>query len=242
MRRYSDVQGHRQSASELNRIARRLLLDVRLYESEHHRVDHELADAELARAIARTILTADPKRRWRASDLRELKRLLVEAHLEIVLDEIVDSAADHHIVDDLFDQGIADDSNLGDAVGLDEATILHWIESDRQARALKLAELVPYALTGDQGASLFWSPLALAIVRAAPEPIAVLCVFESRFYNGVSRGPFYLRLERRLALVDTLRDDRDLAVRRWASDARRRLEDMISRWQERDRERESRFE
>ena len=250
MRQFSDAQDKRPPAPEFDRIARRLLVDVRLYESEQHRVDHELAalaqaqfpDAELARGIARAILAADRQQRWKARDLQELKKLLVDFHLEIVLDELVGEEADGQTLDNLFDHRFADDSNLGDAVALDEPTILRWIEHDPQTRALKLAELVPYAITDDQGASLSWSPLALAIVSAAPEPVAILSAIEERFHSGVSTGPFYLRYERRLPLIEVLLTSRDATVRKWASDTRERLKLMIARWQERERDRDSQFE
>lgn len=250
MRRFGDAQDKRPSAPELEEAARKLLVDVRLYDSDRDRVDHELAqlarslfpDVALARGIARAMSLAERDKRWRARDLHELKKLLIDAHLEIVLDELVATGTDDHMLDGLFDHRLADDSNIGDVDILDEATILRWIGRDPQARALKLAALVPYAVTGDQGASLSWSPLALAIVSAAPDAVPVLAAFEERFYSGASSGPFYLRFERRLPLIDTLLNDREPSVRNWARETRKRLEEMIERWQEREREGDSLFE
>lgn len=250
MRRLSDAQDKRPPAPELDRIARQLLLDSRLYDSDGHRVDYELGelarslfpDAGLASGIIRVMLAAANEQRWNAGDLLELKKLLVTTHLEVVLDELVACAVDDHILDGLFDQRFSDDSNLGNSPTLDESTILAWIERDPQARALKLAELVPYAITTNGGNSLSWSSLALAIVSAADDPVAVLTTFAERFYSGVSTGPFYLRYERRLPLIDTLMNDRDPAVRNWARDTRKRLEHVIAHWQKREREEDSRFE
>lgn len=250
MRRFNDAQNKRPRHQEFDRIARRLLVDARLYESEGHRVDHELAglaralfpDAELAHGIASAIVTADREQRWKARDLHELKKLLIEHHLQVVLDDFVAVDADDNLLDGLFDHRFADDSNLDGTPTLDKALILNWIGQDLQIRALKLASLVPYAISADQGASLSWSPLALAIMEAAPDPTAVLAEFESRFYSGVSTGPFYLRFERRLPLIDVLIEHQNPRVRSWARETRVRLEKSIKVWQDRERDEDSRFE
>jgi len=120
MRRFADAQDKRPPPSELDEAARRLLVDVRLYEGEGHRIDYELAglarallpDAELARDIARSIMAANRGHHTRARDLNELVKLLIEIHLEVVLDELVAGAAEDFKLDSLFEHRFAEDSNL----------------------------------------------------------------------------------------------------------------------------------
>ena len=250
MRRFGDAQDGRPSTPELDPAARRLLADSRLYELEHDRIDHELAglarpllpDAELARAIARAILTADRSGRRHLPRLSDLKRLLIESNLEVALNEFVLADEEFGRIDGIFSTRFSDDSRLGEVVQLDEEIVLRWMEGDPQVRAPKLARLVPYATTADDGASLSWSPLAMAIVRAAPDPSAILKTFEDRFYSGVSTGPFYLRFVRRMSLIDQLRSDPDPVIRRWAAQTGTRLEKLIAQGQQQERDQESLFE
>jgi hypothetical protein len=113
---------------------------------------------------------------------------------------------------------------------------------DAQARALKVAHLVRYTVKDEDSGELRWSALALALVRLVPEPAVVLRAFEQRFFTGAGWGPFSLRFVRRRSLVATMLVDDDPRVRAWAREAGPRLEESIRRWDDRDRDRDSRFE
>jgi len=89
---------------------------------------------------------------------------------------------------------------------------------------------------------LRWSGLALALVRLAPDPAAMLRAFEQRFFTGAGWGAFSLRFVRRRPLVAAMLVDDDPRVRAWAREAGPRLEESIRRWDDADRDRDSRFE
>lgn len=250
MRRSCDAQDNRHPSSEFDRVSRRLLVDVRVYKSDRQRNDHELAelarslfpDEVLAQGVVLAIVAADRERRWNALDLHELKKLLIDHHLRVVLDALAYGDTHGHARNSLLDSRFADESNLDGVAGLDQSLILSWIAEDPQSRAIKLAALVPYAVSMDHGVSLSWFPLALAIVDAAPDPIVVLDGFERRFYTGVSTGPFYLRFERRLPLVDAFLRHQNPALRKWARETRAKLEASIKHSQDRERSDDSLFE
>lgn len=250
MRLYGDRSQGTTITPVLLAVARRLLADTRLYEGERQRTDYELQemaqlllpDHKLARIISRNIVATSREDRWRLSEFVELKKLLVSKHLEISLDEFLGATDDEFILDGVFSREFADDLQLGgNATYLNEAIVLRWISANPQVRAERIAGVIPYAMPqADRG--LTWDPLALAVVDAAPNRVPVLQSFERRFYSGTSSGPFYLRFVRQLPLIDALVTDRDPAVRNWARETRENLESYIKSGQEREDERDSRFE
>ena len=249
-RRHSDQQENRPAGSELECVQRSLLVDPRCYAVSSHRIDHEatalarelMPDQELARGVARALKASSSADVRLPDDFAELTELLVETHLKVVLDEFVDPSVNDLLSDGLFSQRFDDDSNLAASDRLDRTVVLDWIGADPQPRALKLAGLIPYAVSNDGGASLSWSPLALALIENAFDPVTVLSRFHARFYTGSSTGPFYLRVERRLPLIDTMVQHPRKTVRAWARTTRNEMEATIARWQESEAGRSSVFE
>ena len=111
-----------------------------------------------------------------------------------------------------------------------------------EERANRLAELIPYTAREAEDGPIVWSPFALALIDTAPDPVPDLHRFERKFFTGTSSGPFSGRFVRRRPLVAAMREHSDVRVRTWARKAGKALEENIWRWDEHDRERESRFE
>jgi hypothetical protein len=136
----------------------------------------------------------------------------------------------------------SDVDGSGEALALDESVVRAWVAGDAQARAEKLASILPYTTQVENDGSLEWSNLARMLIDIAPDPLPVLNAFRERFFTGVGSGPFSLRFVRRRPLVATMLTHHDPRIRTWARETGDELERDIVRWDERDRERESRFE
>lgn len=257
MRIHGDRQAKREVAPELVDIARKLLVDRRCYAADRDRADHEMA--RLARLVFRTeqgaatavgicrALRSLRRDYWSGSDFDELARVLMKSHPRIVLDEIVATAKTllrRDLASVFFGGALADiDDHSGRAaLDLDEDVLLAWAAEAPQARAVQLAGLVPYAETLEGGGALGWSSAALALIKVAPDPVPLLSAFESRFFEGVSSGPFSSRYGRRLPMVTGLKTHADRRIRNWARDAEERLHRSIEQWDKIDRDHDSRFE
>lgn len=258
MRAVGDKQLDRPLAPELIAIAKKLLTDVRCYEADRNRTDHELA------GLARRVFAAEPgpdtstaicralrrvagsKEYWRRQEMDELAKVLMTTHARVVLDEIVltaNSDGRRDLAGVFFGGWSADaDHHEGrEQVAIDRELVRAWVSVDSQARAERLADLVPYTATGATG-DFGWSSIALELIEAAPDPIRVLHTFENRFWTGVSSGPFSSRYVRRRPLVAALADHRDRRVRNWARETAEAIEARIKHYDAMDRETDSRFE
>lgn len=250
MRAYADRQDKRPVASALMDVARRLVIDTRVYRSDRQHADFEvgyvakllLPDESLARQIAQRMVAANQEDHWYTRDFSELKKLIIEHHLLVALDEFVEGAEGGRILDGVFGNAFSDDDSIGEsAAQLDLAVVRRWIVDDPQRRAELLAEVIPYAVR-DEGGAFAWSPVALAILDLAPDRIRVLDALADRFYSGVSSGPFYLRFVRRLPMIEALLADPDAKVRQWARERRAGLRIAIAHEQKRERAKDSSFE
>jgi hypothetical protein len=159
-----------------------------------------------------------------------------------VLDEILGTDTNDYLVGRFFGGFLRDDDDLIEAKRtFNEEVALEWVAEDPAARAPRLAKFVPYALPTESGA-FTWSPLARKLMALAPDPVAVLKAFGSRFWSGGGSGPISNRFIRRRPLVAEFMDDPDPLKRAWARETSRVLEDCIQRWDEHDRDRATRFE
>jgi hypothetical protein len=254
MRFYGDRTDNRAIDPALIALGRRLLADRRSYGPDVERQDHgvrEIASTILrgdgsldaARAIATALREGSADRRRYARDFRQLCALLMERFPTIALDEIVGREdVDDSLAEQFFDRASDDDGRVGADDTEKDAPILAWVEQDPATRAQRIAKFAPYFIKDNGTDALRWSPIALALVDSAPDPVSVLEAFERRFFSGAGWGPISLRFVRRRPMVFAFADHRDPRVRSWARAAAERLEDSIKRWDDRDRAGDSRFE
>ena len=178
----------------------------------------------------------------RGQGFSDLAALIMARYPLIVFEEIVEKSADKDLIH-LFFREIAndDDEKVGEPK-IDVAKLLEWVKQDPQARALKIAHVVSYAVRDGSDEQLRWSAIAQFLIDVAVDPVPVLRAFEQRFWVGAGWGPISLRFTRRRPLVTTMLQHRDHRVRTWAREANLKLEENIRRWDEMDRNSDSRFE
>ena len=253
MRCFGDRQDKVAIAPELIELARRILADPSSYAQPDGRLGHDLeeifsiaAAGEGGAAVARQVCRALRNERLSNSGARGVGKLceaLLRRFPAVVLDEIVPSEMPEPQVERFFGGPFRDDDgDNADKARLDPEIALGWVAADPDRRAVRLARYVPYCVGASDGGGLVWSELALKLIDAAPDPVAVLHAFEHRFWSGSSTGSFSTRFVRRRPLVAAMLDHAERRVRNWAREAGERLEADIRSWDERDRRDESRFE
>lgn len=235
-------------------LGRSFLTDRRTYTAQVAREDHGLTDIAkfalkgdkgeaTAVAICRALRHEDKGNRHSLRDFEQLSALVMKRHPRAVLDEIVDKTDDEYLVGQFFGGWSRNDEDFDAAAsGLDYATMLAWVGEDPAGRAVKLAYFIPYAEREPETGTLRWTQIARNLVDIAPDPVAVLQLFEQRFFTGSGSGSFALRFVRRRPLVAAFTHHPDNRIAGWASAASVRLEKSILRWDEADRDQDSRFE
>ncbi|NKJ43190.1 hypothetical protein [Novosphingobium sp. SG720] len=254
MRIFADRTDNRTVDPALIALGRTFLCDPQSYSNDLERHGHELAQ------IARTVLVGKDatdaagrvcatlrslaRGKYRSyRDFHELCTLLMNRFPAVVLDEIVGQEVNDYLVEQFFGGRHADDDGRdGSGDKLDNETLLAWVAEAPEKRSVRVAELVPYFVKDATSDTLRWTPIALSLVDASPDPAAVLLRFERRFLSGAGWGPFSQRFVRRRPLVAALADHRDPQVRAWSRAAGERLEQSIRDWDARDHDLGSRFE
>lgn len=234
-------------------LGREVLADSRVYGLDDRHNDHglvEIAEAVFAAGgaepVARAICVATRERAgndyFSDHEFGELARLVMRRFPRVVLEEIVGKSSNDYLIECyLGDRSDDDDTGQTEAEIAQEA-VLAWVAEDPQARAVKIAHVVRYTVNDSQTDMKAWSPIALAIIALAPDPAAVLRAFENRFFTGAGWGPVSLRFVRRRPLVEAMIGHDDPRVQLWARRASENMEESIKRWDERNRESDSRFE
>lgn len=254
MRIFGDRSDKREVDPALIALGRRFLADPRSFAEKNASADHGIATiakvalagegaTDTARAICRALHDEPSSNGYHIHEFDKVCGLLMKSFPRIVLDEIVGQDARRGFMARFFGGHVRNDNDTSEAkIGFDEAVALQWVSEAPETRAPLLAELVPYTRKGVESDVLEWSPFALALIEAAADPLPVLRNFERRFFTGSGSGPFSARFVRRRPLVAAMRSHSDARVRNWARAAGQTLEESIVRWDERDRDRESRFE
>ncbi|MFZ5707654.1 MAG: hypothetical protein ACOY5R_20535 [Pseudomonadota bacterium] len=255
MRIFGDRSDKRDIDPALIALGRRLLADPRTYAEDHANEDHRIAsiakaaltgegDAEAAAAVCRALRRRPSSNSYYGREYNKLCSFLMRSFPRVVLDEIVGHREHSGLAARFFARHVdVDHDSNQQEIGFDEAIALKWVGEAPENRAPLLAELVSYyKRADDETGVLEWSTFAVALIDAAPDPIPVLRNFEQRFFTGSATGPFSARFVQRRPLVAAMLSHGDVRVRNWARAAGQALEENIVRWDERDRERESRFE
>lgn len=255
MRIYGDRSDKRAVDLALVELGREFLADERTYSEQSAREDYALAtianvclmggEAEKAAAATCRALRDDSSgENYYKSEFDKVCRLLMERFPRIVLDEVVAHDVRRGLASRFFGGHVRNDvdGRRKSAPRFDEDVALAWVLEDAASRAAILSELVPYTAQDEESGLLTWSPFAMKLIEAPDDPVPVLRIFETRFFTGSSSGPFSARFVRRRPLVAAMRAHDDVRVRNWAREAAKRLEENIRQWDERDRDRESRFE
>lgn len=139
---------------------------------------------------------------------------------------------------------------------ISDTVLLNWAMERPKERFLQLAEVIQIWVCeeGSQASDdldatireLSWAPIALRLVHEAPNPLAVLSVYRSRFRPSGWGGSLAEILRNRLPLLDRFFNDPDERIARWARDAKDSLETEIEearqRESDRDRDLHERFE
>ncbi|QFI38802.1 hypothetical protein FR932_13545 [Moritella marina ATCC 15381] len=121
---------------------------------------------------------------------------------------------------------------------------LEWCDKNPEDRYLKLASIITPDRSTEQ--SIEWTPLAIELLKNAPEPIKVLDEYSSNLYPTSWTGSRAQILESKLPLFDVLiihiRDE----VSAWATDKKTQWQDLIKneylKESEREKETSERFE
>jgi hypothetical protein len=134
-------------------------------------------------------------------------------------------------------------SNALDGVPMEE--ILRWCDERPAVRYPTISRAVSYQ-TASSERGVEWTPLAIEMLKRAPEPLAVLKAFVKRFSPKSWSGSLAAILETRLGLLDRLVELKNSALEDYATEIRPKLVRDIAqtrKWEdERDSVRDERFE
>ncbi|MBV1687444.1 hypothetical protein KRR38_07075 [Novosphingobium sp. G106] len=254
MRIFGDRGDQRGIDPALLALGRKFLVDQRTYVEENTKEDHGIAtiarvslvgeSAALAAAAVCRALRGEPgSESYYSREYDTLCGVLMKSFPRVVLDEIVAHKARRGLAARFFGGHVRNDDDIDQAkIVFDETVALAWVLDAPADRAPMLAELVPYSRKVEETGLLEWSSFALALIAAAPDPVPTLVNFGRRFFTGSGSGPFSARFVRRRPLVAVMLTHDDVRVRNWARSTSQALEESILRWDERDRDHESRFE
>lgn len=254
MRIFGDQQDKNSIDDQITRVAQKILTDPRSYSQEMHTHGHDLKiiascalgpdnSKHLAQSICHTIMSVFGERHQSPQGFESVFNFITKRHPEAVLDAIILGKAPDPIVEAfLFGNARHKDDEEKSQISIGDDFLIKWAKEDPAIRAPRLARFIPYSRPASDTGSLSWSPLALDLIAAAPCPVEILRAFEFRFGLGAGWGPFSARFVRCRPLVAAMLEHPDLNIRTWARMAGRSLEASITRWDERDRAADTRFE
>jgi hypothetical protein len=130
-----------------------------------------------------------------------------------------------------------------DAVPDDE--ILGWCQKNPETRYAAMARAVSF-FANAKDAPMQWSPIALMMLDAAPNPTAILEIFIDRFSPRSWSGSRAAIIESRARLLEALTDHPNVSIAAMAIEKQPALQAAVERERrsetERDQERDERFE
>lgn len=144
---------------------------------------------------------------------------------------------------DSFDDPSDRRKNPLDAIADEE--LMNWCLEGEQSRYAAIARAISFFRAGEDK-PIEWTPLALQILRNAPDTVPIFEIFFDRFSPRSWSGSRAAIMESRLPLLDGLQTLGNSAIIALASRKRSEFQASIARqreWEnERDRERDERFE
>lgn len=203
------------------------------------------SDEPIAKGICRNLRAALSSYETHGWNYQKLVRFLASEFPEAVLDELVEHGKmgrgfRREMFATLRDEGACIFSEA------DMTKVLAWVNISPTIRAPKLAKAIGYFHQNKDEKTLEWTPLALALMGASPNPEAVLDIFFERFQPSSWSGSRADIMENRMSLLRALEKHSVLAIQGWAKKAIPELQKQIKatrEWEEQhDRERDERFE
>lgn len=256
MRFYSDRDQEKEHPPELIDAGRRLLAEV-VFSGGDNMQDHHLKSianvcllgpdgSVAARSLCELIRQGFADYRFRVYGYENLLKSIFRLQSAVALDVFFGSGpqadgADFDVDD--FDSPSDRRMNPLDGVPVDE--MLQWCDVRPDQRYPIIAHAVSYNASTKEG-GVEWTPLALEMIKRAPEPVAVLKTFVSRFSPTSWSGSRAAIVESRLPLLDQLGSVKNSGIAEFVAQARSQVVEEVTRmreWEnERDSARDERFE
>ena len=256
MRLHSDQHKKKDPSSELIDAGRELLsspdFSVRDNSYDHHL--HTIANVCLSGvegSVATRLLCERIKQEYKDSTFRvynhhQLLESIFRLQPRIALDVFLGGAPQS----DSFDfRGIALDAlsdrrkNPLDEIPIEE--MFRWCDEKPAERYPAISRIVSYQNTSKVG-EFGWTPLAMEMLKRAPDPLTVLKTFVKRFSPSCWSGSRAAIVESRLGLLDCLGELKNASLDNYATEIRPKLLEDIAQMRksedESDIKRDERFE
>ena len=168
--------------------------------------------------------------------LQSIFELQPKIALDVFFGSARNTAGSGHFVDQFF-RFPSYRGNPLDGVPID--VMLNWCDTEPDRY-----QAVSRAVSFQAGAK--WTPLAMEMLKRAPDPLAILKMFVQRFSPGGWSGSLADILETRMGLLDQLQELGNRSLEQYAAEIRPQLVDQIAQRRrledERDSARGERFE
>jgi hypothetical protein len=198
-----------------------------------------------ARSLCERIKNALTDYTFHAHNYEQLLQSIFELQPRIALDVFFDTPQTNgsNLDFDLFDDPSDRRMNPLDRVPVEE--MLRWCNEKPVEHYPAIAQAVSYYTDTNEGGAE-WTPLALELLKRAPDPVIVLKKFVGRFYPKVGWRSLAAIIESRLRLLDRLGDLRNAAIEDYVNRIRPQFVDAVAQMRksedERDSARDERFE
>lgn len=120
--------------------------------------------------------------------------------------------------------------------------LLKWARKRPKNRFPRLAQEIELYSSGPANTDIRWSEIALKTLNAAPDRLAILNAFASRFHPSAWSGSLANVLAPYRQLASLFSDDEDPAVKKWAQSTIKHLDERIREDAKRDRRFDQSFE
>lgn len=206
-------------------------------------LDHE-HDPRLASVVIRNIRLAIDGGMWGDESLKDIMRFIARRYTETFLGDVMLQGRSNGVGWRFFLE--SDDSDIRNSPhpidGIEPAYLIEWVKAAPRERAGQVARMLTYAASRNESGMMNWTPTALDLISIDETAVEVLRQFEQRFFLGSWSGSEAHRYARRRPLCDALRDHPNPNVKRWAQEARQRLECTIQSAERRERAENQSFE
>ncbi|MCV9934775.1 hypothetical protein OIU35_00220 [Boseaceae bacterium BT-24-1] len=230
------------------------LLALVRFSDEENKLDYDLSNiasiclkgpggALMAASLVKEYRKAASERFVSAYDFNQFLSALFAVQPEASLDASLLEPPDKQLQGrDPFED---DDIPVGIFGSVPIEALMAWCLKDPQVRFERAATYVPYMTAASGNEKPTWTPVALEILQAAPNKAAVLERFTARVESS-GWGNERADIERRADLLLELDRDGRLGLREFATEAHRKLSEIIKcqrEWEEkREREHDEAFE